>query len=332
MTDAPEVLKPLRTWSHLATRRRRPTEYEVVSTNLHYRQDNPDSPWELDPDIHMNKWYRRYCNDSPLRHDDWDAFRDPDQLVYRTYNILQDGQETYVRSVLEQFSDREHDSGLSVEWAGILASHHTPARYLFHTLQMASAYLSQMAPASTISNCSTFEAADSLRWLTHTAYRTVELSRAFPDLGIGTEERRRWESDDAWQGFRELMEKALVAWDWAESFTAVNLVAKPAVEGAVLSGLSRAGRQEDDLVLSLLTESQLRDSERHRRWSTALVEMALENEGNRDVLNGWLAKWAPMGEAAVDAYCANLPDGGALAASAKEAMSSFHTGLGLAAG
>ena len=332
MTDAPEVLEPLRTWSHLATRRRRPTEYEVVSTNLHYRQDNPDVPWELDPDIHMNKWYRRYCNDSPLRHDDWDAFRDPDQLVYRTYNILQDGQETYVRSVLEQFSDREHDSGLSPEWAGVLASHYTPARYLFHTLQMASAYLSQMAPASTISNCSTFEAADSLRWLTHTAYRTVELSRAFPDLGIGTDERRRWESDDAWQGFRELMEKALVAWDWAESFTAVNLVAKPAVEGAVLSGLSRAGRQEDDLVLSLLTESQLRDSERHRRWSTALVEMALEVEGNRDVLNGWLAKWAPLGEAAVDAYCADLPDGGSLAASAKDAMASFLTGMGLAAG
>ena len=31
-----EVLKPLKTWSHLAARRRKPSEYEVVSVNLHY--------------------------------------------------------------------------------------------------------------------------------------------------------------------------------------------------------------------------------------------------------------------------------------------------------
>ena len=30
--NAPEVLKPLKTWSHLAGRRRKPSEYEIVST------------------------------------------------------------------------------------------------------------------------------------------------------------------------------------------------------------------------------------------------------------------------------------------------------------
>ncbi|HEC08610.1 MAG TPA: toluene monooxygenase [Acidimicrobiales bacterium] len=329
MTDAPEVLKPLRTWSHLAGRRRRPTEYEVVSTNLHYRQDNPDSPWELDPDIHMNKWYRQYCNDSPLRHEDWDAFRDPDQLVYRTYNILQDGQETYVRSVLEQFSDREHDSGLSPEWVAVLASHYTPARYLFHTLQMASSYLSQMAPASTISNCTTFQTADSLRWLTHTAYRTVELSRTHPGAGFGEKERQLWEQDPAWQGFRELMEKALVAWDWAEAFTAVNLVAKPAIEGAVIAGLAAAGRAEDDLLLALLADSQMRDAERHRRWASALVGMALETEGNKAVLDEWVAGWQPLADNAVDAYCSGLPGGDKIAEETKTAAAAFRTQAGL---
>lgn len=328
MTDV-EPLKPLRTWSYLADKRRRPTEYEIVSTNLHYRQNNPESPWELDPDIHMNKWYRQYCNDSPLRHDDWDAFRDPDQLVYRTYNILQDGQETHVRSILDQFSDREQDSVLSQEWVEALASHYAPARYVFHTVQMASTYLSQMAPASTISNCATFQAADSLRWLTHAAYRTVELAKSHDSLGLGDKERERWENDAAWQGFRELMEKGLVAWDWAESFTFTNLVAKPAIEATVLSGLSTVAQQEGDVLMTLMCETQLRDAERHRRWSSALVEMALTQDGNLAVFNGWIDTWLPLADAAIDAYCAELPDSPTLAASAKKSVSAFHKQLGL---
>ena len=36
----------------------------------------------------------------------------PTRLVYRTYNILQDGQETYVDGLLEQYSGEEHDAAL----------------------------------------------------------------------------------------------------------------------------------------------------------------------------------------------------------------------------
>ena len=43
MPQIPQILKPLKTWSHLATRRRKPSEYEIVSTNLHFSTDNPDA-------------------------------------------------------------------------------------------------------------------------------------------------------------------------------------------------------------------------------------------------------------------------------------------------
>ena len=105
----PDVLKPLKTWSHLAGRRRKPSEYEIVSTNLHYSTDNPDAPFELDPNFAMALWFKQHRNASPLKHPDWDAFRDPDEMVYRTYNLQQDGQETYVQGLFEQFSARGHD-------------------------------------------------------------------------------------------------------------------------------------------------------------------------------------------------------------------------------
>jgi toluene monooxygenase system protein E len=322
-----EVLKPLKTWSHLANRRRKPSEYEIVSVGLHYNDRDPNAPFELDPNMFMARWYKQYRNASPLRHEDWNAFRDPDELVYRTYNMLQDGQETYVFGLFDQFSAREHDKALDPAWAGTLARLYAPARYAFHALQMASAYVMQMAPASTITNCAAFQAADSMRWLSHTAYRTKELSLTFSNKGFGRDERKYWETDSAWQGFRELLERVLTTWDWAEAFTALNLVAKPAVEEAVLRKLGESGRHNGDTLLGMLTDAQLVDAARHRRWAAALVKMAKTVPGNGDVLRGWVGKWEAIADRAIDAYCAALPDVPDAAAAAKTASSEYRRGL-----
>lgn len=325
----PAVLQPLKTWSHLAARRRKPSEYEIVSTNLHYSTDRPDAPFELDPNMPMALWFKQNRNASPLKHSDWNGFRDPDEIIYRTYNMLQDGHENYVYGLFDQFSARGHDAMLDHGWARHLARLYAPGRYLFHALQMGSAYLCQIAPASTISNCGTYQTADTLRWLTHTAYRTKELSNSFGDLGFGAGERDKWENDPAWQGFRELVEKALVAYDWGESFVALNLVARPAVEEAILRALGQAGRHNGDTLLGLLTDAQLADADRHRRWTGALVKFALQTEGNDKVLADWLAKWAPLGDAAIDAYCAHLPDAPGAAQAAKDGCAELRRSYGL---
>ena len=325
-----EVLKPLKTWSHLAARRRKPSEYEIVSVALHYN-NRPGSaaPYELDPNLFMNRWYIEHRNGSPLRHADWNSFRDPDELIYRTYCLTQDGQETYVHGLFNQFNEREHDLALSPQWAGTLARLCAPTRYLFHTLQMASAYLAQMAPASTISNVASFQGMDAFRWLSHSAYRTKELEGTFADKGFGRDERAYWEDDLAWQGFRELMEKVLIAYDWGESFVALNLVAKPAIEEGILRLLGNIGRRNGDMVLSLLVDAQLIDANRHRRWAASLVKLALETEGNGDVLRGWIAKWTPLADAAIDAYAGALAESPAAAESAKQATVTFRQSLGL---
>lgn len=328
MSAAPEPLKPLKTWSHLADRRKRPSEYDIVSTRLHYRRRDPNAPWELDPNLPMNDWYRKYCNESPLKHPDWDLFQDPDQLVYRTYNILQDGQEAYVGGLFDQFSDRGHDEMISREWIATLASFFAPARYLYHGLQMGSAYVAQMAPASTITACLYLQSADSLRWVTHTAYRTVELSKAQPDLGFGTDERKHWENDPQWQGFRRLLEEGLIVWDWAEAFVVFNLVLKPAVEEALLGVLADAARSNGDTLYSLLSQAQMRDAERHRRWASRLVEMAMTVESNKDWLRARVADWTPRAEVAIADYCKALGEAEA-GARAIERMHAFQRGLGL---
>lgn len=96
----------------------------------------------------MNEWYRKYVFDSPLQHDDWEEFRDLDELVYRVYTRSQDGQEEYIDGLLSEHDEIDHDETLQSEWLDVLEKLYTPRRYIQTTLQMASDYLLQIAPAS----------------------------------------------------------------------------------------------------------------------------------------------------------------------------------------
>ncbi|MEV6231491.1 toluene monooxygenase [Saccharopolyspora shandongensis] len=322
-------MKPLKTWGHLAARRRKPSEYEIVSTKLLWHSRDAEQPWDVGHTGFMADFYRKYRNQSPVTHEDWDGFRDPDELVYRTYNILQDGQETYVEGLLDQHNSEGHDKGLAPEWTAALVQLYTPSRYLLHTIQMASAYLVHMSPASTIANCAAFQAADSLRWLSNVAYRTAELGLAHPSIGFGEHERELWEELPVWQGFRELVERQLTTFDWAEAFVALNVVAKPAFDEVVLRQLGLSARRHGDTLHALLAEAALRDSERSRRWTSALVAHMSEVDANLPQLTEWVAKWQPLADTAIRAYGEEIPENAEAADNAIGAVKAFQRQLGL---
>ena len=330
VTENSDLLNPLKTWSHLVSQRRRPSEYEIVSTNLLWSTDG-EMPWALSPDIDMNQWYLKYRNQSPIKHKDWDSFRDPDELVYRTYNIQQDGQETYIDGLLDEHNRNEHDAGYSNDWLMYLLKSYTPARYLLHAMQMGSAYLVQMVPASTIENCAMLQAADQLRWISRISYRTKELQKRWPAFQFGQQERACWETEDSWQGFRELMERILVSYDWGEHFVALNIIAKPSIDEAFIRQLGKAARRNGDMLLALLNDAQMLDSERSRRWTKSLVEFVLKNDENRKVLEGWVDKWAPLGDKAIELYCSGLPDSSEATLEAKNAVKNWRESIGIKA-
>jgi toluene monooxygenase system protein E len=95
--------------------------------------------------------------------------------------------------------------------------------------------------------------------------------------------------------------------------------------------LSEAGRHNGDTLLGLLCDAQLQDAQRHRRWAGALVKMCLEKEGNLAVLNGWVNKWQPLAQKAIEAYCAALPDVPTHAQRATHATQEWRRSLGLSA-
>ena len=231
--------------------------------------------------------------------------------------------------MLNRFSDEKHDQGLSPEWLKLLARLYTPGRYLVHTVQMASAYEIQISPSSTFGLCCAFQSGDALRVLSHIAYRTAELRKQHPEIGFGAREQERWEKDPAWQGYRELMEKCLTAFDWGETFVALNLVAKPAIDEGYIRALGRAGRRNNDMVLSLLCDSQLKDVDRSRNWCSAFVRFLLTVPENKAVIAQWVAKWQPLAERAIRQFGSALDPDGTSASDAIEACARFRASHGI---
>ncbi len=290
-----------RTWSSLGDVRKMPSEYEIVTHDTNYTaRRNRDAAFEQNPSTAANLWLLTYRDKSPLQADDWLGFRDPDEVTYRSYVTMQNNRETVASGILEQYAAAGADKNLAPAWRATLAALFTPMRFPLHGLQMCAAYMGQLAPSSYITNCAAFSAADLLRHVSVVAYRTRELERVHPERGFGTTERARWETDIAWQGTRKAVELALIAYDWAESFTAVNLVLRPTLDDLWLRQLGEMARMNGDDETWLLLSNLLLDAQRCRRWSAALAKYALaKRPENGAVLRKWIDVWAPRADAAV---------------------------------
>jgi len=288
--------EPAKTWSLLGEARKKPTEYEVVTARLHFHYGRQPAPFELDPNTPINAWYRTYREGSRLHTDDWEGFRDPHRLTYQAYVRRQSGREAYLENLVDQFERGNHDAGLQRHWVQVLDRLYFPARFPMHALQMTGLYIGQMAPSSFITNAAYFQAADELRRIQWSAYRTKSLSLEHDvDLGSSASTRLRWEEDGAWQRLREAMERMLVAYDWGEAFAVLNLTLKPVFDAIFNVQLAELARMHEDHLLALMLDDFALDSQRSGDWSTALVQYAVtKRPGNRELLEQWVEKWTPL--------------------------------------
>lgn len=292
-----------KTWSLLGDVRRKPTDYEVVTYKFlnHFRQT--PAPFEISPSDPINQWYLRYREGSPLQVEDWESFRDPHRLTYRQYTLLQHDRETYLDLLIDEHESKASLEDMSPEWVRTLHTLIIPMRFPLHVLQMASSYVSQMAPTAFVVNCATFQAADEMRRVQRLAYWTKALSLVHGEnLAATGTARDAWENDAAWQPLRRSLEELLTVRDWGEAFTALNLVLKPALDALLNVGVSSLARKNgDDYLASLLTEFG-HDSRRSRDWSIAMVRYAVERRPElQRTLNSWIARWQPLADEAVSA-------------------------------
>ena len=299
MTETPaRKPRPRRTFSAFGDVRKMPSEYEIVTHAQNWTlRKNRAATFEQNPSSAPNLWFLTYRENSPLTAENWDAYRDPDALTYKAYVNLQSEAEAKVHGVLEAHAEAGADAALDPGSVALLGRLFTPSRFLCHGFQQVQAYIGYTAPSSYITNAAGFSAADFLRRVTTIAYRTRELQIARPDSGIGSAERSLWEEHDGWQPARKAIEYALVSYDWAEAFTALNLVLAPTLDDVLLTQLGQVAKSNEDDLTWLLTSFLAEDSRRRGRWSRALADLAVaQRPENRAVLGKWVSRWSALAD------------------------------------
>ncbi|MFC9362036.1 toluene hydroxylase [Rhodococcus sp. NPDC057014] len=328
----PARKRKLRTFSAFGDVRRMPSEYEIVTHAQNWNTRNGRlSTFEQNTSSPLNLWFLTYRENSPLQADDWDSFRDPDQIAYRSYVNLQADEQTKLDGMLDSYSGA--DAGLSQKQVTRLATAHTPSRYLVHGFQQAQAYVAYMGPSSTVTSAGGYANADFLRRVTMIAYRTRMLQIAHPDSGIGVNERQIWEQHEAWQPAREAIERALVAYDWGEAFTALDLVLAPTLDDVLIRQFGEISKADGDELSWLLSGLLDRDSARRNRWTGALARHAVEQRPtNVAALNKWIDRWSALADDAAEGLAGLLgAPASDVVAGARAAREEFHNGFFAAA-
>ncbi len=291
MTSARTRSTPaLKTYSHLAVRRRVPSEYDIATSGLLHHV--PRGGFEVKAS--MDGWYARHQRGSKLAGVDWEEFADPRRTTYTSYVALQRDAEAYADGIAQTIDDTDYDATLDTGWVAVLERVLPVSRFAMHGFQMLAAYVGQMAPASRIVIAAAFQAADEVRRIHRVANRMGQLRRVRPSFGDSS--RETWEGDPSWQPMREAVERALVAFDWGEALVGLNVCLKPALDSLLL-GLAETGRERGDALLGALIASFVPDARWHRAWTRALIETA--GAGHLSTLAGWARAWLPRGHAAI---------------------------------
>jgi toluene monooxygenase system protein E len=150
-----------------------------------------------------------------------------------------------------------------------------------------------MAPGGRITVASLFQSGDEMRRIQRIAYRMALLQEV--DSSLGLDSKRIWTHDARWQPLREAVERCLVTYDWGEALVALNLCIKPVVDELFLTYLPKEAEEHDDHHLGQLFSSLAGDGRWHREWTVALLRTAVEdNDDNRSVIEGWVARWSEV--------------------------------------
>jgi toluene monooxygenase system protein E len=284
----------LKTYSHLPAGRR-PTEYEILSSRLHHHVERG-----FEVRVPVADWYERYQHGSRWQAPDWEVFADPRETTYAAYTSLQRGKEAFVDGLLATIDTSTYDRDLAPEARALIERAVLPLRFVFHGLQMVSAYVGQMAPSGRITIAALFQGADEMRRIHRLAYRMAQLRTVEPMLG--EDGRARFERDACWQPLRRLLEELLVTWDWAEAFVALNVCIKPVLDELFMVEVGSLARAGGDFALGQVLGSLDEDCQWHRRWTAALVRVALAaRPQNGDAYRAWVGAWLPRAQEAARA-------------------------------
>ncbi|WP_243788754.1 aromatic/alkene monooxygenase hydroxylase subunit beta [Saccharopolyspora gloriosae] len=290
-----------RAYNYFSPRKMRATMYEDVTFDV-----------QPDPERHLTQGWIYGFGDgdggypkdwTALKSTDWHAFRDPneewEQTIYRNNANV-------VRQIQQNLTNAKQAgaySGWPRGWTRFVERHlgawmHVENGLGLHVFTAAQ----RSGPTNMINNAIAVNAAHKLRFAQDLALYNLDVSESGLEFD-GSAHRGVWQEDPVWQPVREVVENLTAIGDWAEALFASNVVFESLVGVLFRSHLvMQIAARNGDYVTPSLVGTGENDHERDLGYSSALFRMLAEDsefgDANRQVMQGWLQRWAPRCRAA----------------------------------
>jgi hypothetical protein len=266
---------------------RRLSEYEEVTQLLQWH-----APYHIDGSRPAHQVWT--ADSTQLRCSDWEAYRAPDKLYYRTWTTRQARAGRSVGTAF-QFADEAgqlpavdpHRVELMREVVG-------PLQYADWGLCIVHQHSTRFALSSWIAGATSFMMFDELRH----AQMYGRLALAYGEHHAGFDDPRpAWMDAPRFQPTRRLVEELIADLDWGRAFVLADLLFEPLHTSVVHALLTAGSLASGDGLTPFVCQSIRDDKLRHRESAVAFLNLVCGDErfgaDNRGLIAGWVQEFLP---------------------------------------
>jgi hypothetical protein len=269
------------------TRGKRLNEYEETTQLLqwhapfHIKEDRPShAVWTDDS--------------TALRCSDWEAYRSPDKLYYRTYTTRQARAGRSVATAFE-FAEEEHQlASVDPRRVAMMREVVGALQYPDWGLCVVHQHNTRFALSSWIAGATSFMMFDELRH----AQMYGRLALAYGEHFEGFEDPRpAWMENKRFQPTRRLIEEMLANLDWGKAIILSDILVEPLHTAAARALLTTGSLAAGDALTPFVCRSIEDDKVRHRESAVAFLNLVCNDEQfgaqNRKLVADWCTQYLP---------------------------------------
>ena len=251
---------------------RRLNEYEEVTQLLQWH-----SPFHINGD---RPSHQVWSDDSTaLRCADWESYRTPDKLYYRTYTTRQARAGRTITTAFEFAEADKQLAAVSPERVELLRNVVGPLQYPDWGLCVTHQQTTRFALSSWIAGATSFMMFDELRH----AQMYGRLALAYGEQHHGFDDPRpAWMESSRFQPTRRVIEEIMATLDWAKAIVLADLVVEPLHTASSHALLTEGSLAAGDGLTPFVCRSIEDDKLRHRESAVAFLRLLCDDEKHGD--------------------------------------------------
>lgn len=271
---------------------RRLNEYEEATRLLQWH-----APYHIDGDRPAHQVWT--TDSTALRCTDWEAYRSPDKLYYRTYTTKQSRAGRSVATAFEFAAADAQLGAVTADRVALLRNVLGPLQYPDWGLCVTHQHTTRFALSSWIAGATSFMMFDELRH----AQLYGRLAMAFGEHHDGFDDPEpAWMDDPLFQPTRRLVEEIMATLDWGKAIILADIVFEPLHTAAANALLTTGSLAAGDSLTPFVCRSIGEDKARHRESAAAFLHMLTGDEQhgahNRELIGEWVADLLPRAQVA----------------------------------